>query len=167
MSGILRHISTSTIVTTFITTMINYKIARGRVSGLLILISISNIFITMINYTIATRTIISMSYITYRNFKAFIISNNLVIAMLVVIMAGLAIPISKTVINNHIEITCLSVEACNIVEYLKIGFVPFSWCYQLHCGMNYVGINGSIISGDRYQWCWEMDCVGGEGKNFI
>ena len=163
MSGILRHISTSTIVTT----MINYKIARGRVSGLLRLISISNIFITMINYTIAIRTIITMSYITYRNFKAFIISNNLVIAMLVVIMAGLSIPISKTAITTHIEITCLSVEACNIVEYLKIGFVPFSWCYQLHWGMNCVVINISIISGDRYQCCWEMDCVGGEGHNFI
>ena len=52
---------------------------------------------------------------------------------------------SKTSITTHLEITCISVVVCNLVDYLMIGFAPLSWCFWWNWRINYVRYQGSMV----------------------
>ena len=148
VASILRPTSTSTIVTTSITSIINSTITRGRMSG--IKITISN------------------SSINNRHYNNLIIINTIVIKIVGGGISGLLRNISKTSITTNIKTVCLSVVVdCILVDYLLIGLILLSWCYQWCWGMNCVRRKGSIASGTRDQWYRELDCVGGEGINCV
>ena len=101
VSDILRPIYAYTTVTTPINNIIKYIIKRGRVSGILIHIS--------------------ASYINHRHSKNFIIRNTIAIIMTGERMYGLSIPIYKTSITAHIEISCIDVFVTRaIVDSLLI-----------------------------------------------
>ena len=124
VDGILRFISTSTIITNLITTMIKYTIYRGRVAGL--------------------KRHISTSSITRRHFKTLVIRNNVTVTMMEGRMAGLLRPIPKTYITTNIKFICLAAVVCNLVDYPLIGIVPLSWYSQWHQGMNCIRSKVSI-----------------------
>ena len=148
VAGLFIPISTSTTITNSTSTMIKYRIARGRVTFLL-------------------RPIYTSS-ITCRHSNTLIIRNTTVIAMVGVIMAGILIPIKKTSIITSIEISCLDVlVACTLFDYPLIGSVPLYWCYRWYQEMKWIRSKGSVSSGAIYQWFWELEYVRGEGLNGV
>ena len=132
LSVILWNISTSTIITTLITTMINSINARGRVAGILRSKSTSTIVTTMMNSKIERGRLdglkipMSASFIIHRQFKNFLIGNTIIIMTTRIIMEGLCISIYQTPTTNHLEITFSSdrVDTALFVLLMSPGNEP-------------------------------------------
>ena len=54
-------------------------------------------------------------------------------------ISSLLIPLYKTSITTHLEMFCLAVVTCTIVDSALIGFALISLCYQWNQGMNCIG----------------------------